>query len=461
MNKRSKMIIGATERERILTEVKSIETGLFSIIDLVNKELADIDDNRNKQNLAIRSFNQMKSLPDFDPKTSIREVANYKLHPSINGGIYFPSTVSCRNALADMKVLYDAGLYATFIYAFDQIDQEDSMIADDISHGRPAAKNSSANSDNNQTWTYYIKSGDTLSAIARKYNTTVDELCRLNNITNPNLIIAGASLLIPLNTMTGQNTSPNSTGQQQNVGSTSMPSSGTNLSDSQIQTMLDRLANDKTLEWNTKSREAVRELGGQLLSEGYGPACVAGVMANVKSESQRVGVGGFESSAYLGANASKEPQYLKYMDKIWNYRTEYSGKNIEDVSLSRVYKMVCTLGKANYKQGQFGLGGVQWTGSNTKKLLETYMEVAGGSDRITHEQVISAEKLMISRELQIPQNHQIYTDWQKSCTNTSSVQAAFQAGKCFCQGYEKPASSLAPDERGKVAESIYKVMMGM
>ncbi len=45
---------------------------------------------------------------------------------------------------------------------------------------------------------YTIKSGDTLSAIAKKYGTTVAAIQALNpSITNPNLIYAGASIKIP------------------------------------------------------------------------------------------------------------------------------------------------------------------------------------------------------------------------------------------------------------------------
>ncbi len=44
--------------------------------------------------------------------------------------------------------------------------------------------------------TYTVKSGDTLSGIASKYGTTYQELARINNISNPNLIYPGQVLKI-------------------------------------------------------------------------------------------------------------------------------------------------------------------------------------------------------------------------------------------------------------------------
>ncbi len=44
--------------------------------------------------------------------------------------------------------------------------------------------------------TYRIQSGDTLSKIARRYNTTVENLARDNKIKNPDLIHAGRTLQI-------------------------------------------------------------------------------------------------------------------------------------------------------------------------------------------------------------------------------------------------------------------------
>jgi nucleoid-associated protein YgaU len=45
--------------------------------------------------------------------------------------------------------------------------------------------------------TYTIQSGDTLSAIARKFGVTVDALVQANNIANPSLIKPGQILKIP------------------------------------------------------------------------------------------------------------------------------------------------------------------------------------------------------------------------------------------------------------------------
>jgi LysM repeat protein len=43
---------------------------------------------------------------------------------------------------------------------------------------------------------YTVKSGDTLSKIAKKYNTTINNLVKLNNIKNPNIIHVGDKLKV-------------------------------------------------------------------------------------------------------------------------------------------------------------------------------------------------------------------------------------------------------------------------
>lgn len=47
------------------------------------------------------------------------------------------------------------------------------------------------------TTTYIVQAGDTLSAIARRFGTTVQELVRLNNLANPDLLSLGQQLIVP------------------------------------------------------------------------------------------------------------------------------------------------------------------------------------------------------------------------------------------------------------------------
>ena len=49
----------------------------------------------------------------------------------------------------------------------------------------------------NQYTTYKVQKGDTLSKIASKYGTTYQNLAKINNIKNPNLIYVGQSIKVP------------------------------------------------------------------------------------------------------------------------------------------------------------------------------------------------------------------------------------------------------------------------
>ena len=49
---------------------------------------------------------------------------------------------------------------------------------------------------NTSSRTYIVKSGDTLSSIAKKYGTTYKKIAKNNNISNPNKIYPGQKLII-------------------------------------------------------------------------------------------------------------------------------------------------------------------------------------------------------------------------------------------------------------------------
>lgn len=63
---------------------------------------------------------------------------------------------------------------------------------------KPTTPATPAPSPENTEEVYTVKSGDTLSAIARKYNTTYQKLAAYNGIANPNLIYVGQKIKIPI-----------------------------------------------------------------------------------------------------------------------------------------------------------------------------------------------------------------------------------------------------------------------
>ena len=44
---------------------------------------------------------------------------------------------------------------------------------------------------------YFVKPGDTLWKIAKRYRSTVEDIARVNNIENPDRISVGQQLFIP------------------------------------------------------------------------------------------------------------------------------------------------------------------------------------------------------------------------------------------------------------------------
>lgn len=63
----------------------------------------------------------------------------------------------------------------------------------------PVVDNPNDESINTESVTYTVQRGDTLSGIARRFGTTVQEIASVNNISNPNLIFPGQVLRILTN----------------------------------------------------------------------------------------------------------------------------------------------------------------------------------------------------------------------------------------------------------------------
>ncbi len=55
---------------------------------------------------------------------------------------------------------------------------------------------------------YYVKAGDSLGGIAALFNSTIDDIIKENNITDPNALFVGQLLVIPVNMVTPTATRP-------------------------------------------------------------------------------------------------------------------------------------------------------------------------------------------------------------------------------------------------------------
>nr|WP_252895013.1 LysM peptidoglycan-binding domain-containing protein [Liquorilactobacillus satsumensis] len=88
--------------------------------------------------------------------------------------------------------------------------------------------NSSATSSNNGTYT--VKSGDTLTAIANTYNTTVSKLASLNSISNTNYLYVGQQLTVSGSSSNSSSSSNNSSTSSSTTSGSYTVKSGDTLS---------------------------------------------------------------------------------------------------------------------------------------------------------------------------------------------------------------------------------------
>jgi hypothetical protein len=230
--------------------------------------------------------------------------------------------------------------------------------------------------------------------------------------------------------------------------------------DSEIQRILDNIQSSSNI--TAARRNACKAAAQVMLEKGFAPAFVAGMLANVCKEGN---TGQFESSAYT---TNPEPDYLVYMDKNYNYRSEYSSKYIYNKNVNTVYDILTTLKtssnntwKINGSRVGFGLGSVQWTFIRTYTLVGMYLEVNGQNNAITIDQAIQAECEMIAYELKDGDFKSVYVDWQKdNAANLNSQTAVYNAGYTICAKYEKPGGgATAANTRGNLAKLIYADIM--
>ena len=215
--------------------------------------------------------------------------------------------------------------------------------------------------------------------------------------------------------------------------------------------MIDKLISNGS--YNNK-KETIRIIGNLLFSNGYPASFVAGVLGNIYHEGS---IGKFESSAYI-ARPDLEPQYLRYMDKLYGYRKKYSGKIITEVSMHKLGTLLDKLKKDSWKKGKFGLGCIQWTGGRTYNLYKIYKQECGGADKITLSQATTAEGKMVINELRNGYKY-VYNEWKKKNPKSNTATAAYNAGYILTMKYEVPADTTnQAKKRGKTAKNMYSIM---
>ena len=79
-----------------------------------------------------------------------------------------------------------------------------------LTSGSTSSTSTASATTSSATTTYTVKSGDTLSGIAAKYNTTYTTLAKVNNISNANEIYVGQTLKISTTSTTSSTSTSSS-----------------------------------------------------------------------------------------------------------------------------------------------------------------------------------------------------------------------------------------------------------
>ena len=139
----------------------------------------------NKYNITA---NELKSLNNLSSNSlSIGQVIKLPVN-NINDSEYY--------VVKSGDTLYS--IAKRFNLSVDKLKELNNLSGNLLSIGQKLKVTSSVNKDNDNSITYKVVSGDSLYSIAKKYNTTVNELKQLNNL-NSNLLNIGQILKIPSN----------------------------------------------------------------------------------------------------------------------------------------------------------------------------------------------------------------------------------------------------------------------
>lgn len=161
------------------SEINEIsEAFLSELTRLTNKETVIYSDLSNAQNIFDRSLANQYPL-------WLAYYGNYPELGRVNAswnewvGVQYTD----QGKVSGINGVVDRNRFTKFIFLSDASILPDNLLPDE-----------SANETN--TVIYIVRRGDTLSGIAKRFETTINQLVILNNIRNPNLIFPGETLKI-------------------------------------------------------------------------------------------------------------------------------------------------------------------------------------------------------------------------------------------------------------------------
>ena len=221
----------------------------------------------------------------------------------------------------------------------------------------------------------------------------------------------------------------------------------------QVEVYLNNLENSDYFKSLSEDKQfTIYSISSVLLDEGYEPEFVAGVLGNIMAENS---VGYFENSNYK-TNPYEEPNYLKLMDKKYNYQNLFSNRSICEVGLE---KTIVLIGKIDGVNEQFGLGCVQWTGSRTKTLVEYYQAECGDDMILSRDECATAEGKLLIDEL-AGSHASAYTEWKANIVGLDSNEQVYQAAVCFHDEFVRSDHPETIPDRADFAQAFYCAMMG-
>lgn len=168
-------------------EINNIaRTFMERVEELTNKEVILYSDLSN-----ARSTFDTSLAEDYELWIAYYEDRNNLINIETSWNTYIGIQYTDRGRVNGINGNVDRDLYTEEIFL-----DETSEISNNSGNTTP---------NNTESIEYTVQSGDTLSAIARKYGTTVQEIVDINNIQNPDLIYPGEKLRILTNSTTPGN----------------------------------------------------------------------------------------------------------------------------------------------------------------------------------------------------------------------------------------------------------------